>query len=85
MLILPARLSNIPIQKSNRWRRRTVTLDMPYGSQKNVGIERLHLEQDAGKSIHDLEPRQHFCRSKQIRSCFNGNCKQAGPEISRAK
>ena len=33
----------------------TVILDMPYG-QKNVGIERLHLEQDAGKSIHDMDP-----------------------------
>ena len=32
----------------------TVILDMPYG-QKNVGIERLHLEQDAGKSIHDMD------------------------------
>ena len=33
----------------------TVTLDMPNG-QKEVGIERLHLEQDAGKSIHDMDP-----------------------------
>ncbi len=33
----------------------SVTLDMPYGT-KIVGIERLHLEQDAGKSIHDLSP-----------------------------
>ena len=32
-----------------------VILDMPYG-EKVVGIERLHLEQDAGKSIHDLDP-----------------------------
>ncbi len=32
-----------------------VLLDMPYGS-KEIGIERLHLEQDAGKSIHDLDP-----------------------------
>ncbi len=30
-----------------------VILDMPEG-QKEVGIERLHLEQDAGKSIHDV-------------------------------
>ena len=30
-------------------------LDMPYGS-KEIGIERLHLEQDAGKSIHDIDP-----------------------------
>ena len=32
----------------------TVTLDMPYG-QREIGIERLHLEQDAGKSIHDID------------------------------
>ena len=32
-----------------------VILDMPYGS-KEIGIERLHLEQDAGKSIHDMDP-----------------------------
>ena len=37
----------------------SVTLDMPYGSKK-VGIERLHLEQDAGKSIHDLSPDNTF-------------------------
>ena len=28
---------------------------MPNG-QKEIGIERLHLEQDAGKSIHDIDP-----------------------------
>ena len=33
----------------------TVILDMAHG-QKEVGIERLHLEQDAGKSIHDMDP-----------------------------
>ena len=33
----------------------TVILDMPNG-QKKIGIERLHLEQDAGKSIHDMDP-----------------------------
>ena len=33
-----------------------VILDMPYGT-KEVGIERLHLEQDAGKSIHDQDPK----------------------------
>ena len=30
-----------------------VTVDMPDGETITVGIERLHLEQDAGKSIHD--------------------------------
>ncbi len=32
-----------------------ITLDLPEGSKK-IGIERLHLEQDAGKSIHDIDP-----------------------------
>ena len=36
-----------------------VILDMSDG-QKEVGIERLHLEQDAGKSIHDLDPKNTF-------------------------
>lgn len=34
-----------------------VLVDMPEG-RIEVGIERLHLEQDAGKSIHDLHPTQ---------------------------
>ena len=33
----------------------TVVLDLPSGP-KIIGIERLHLEQDAGKSIHDIDP-----------------------------
>ncbi len=32
-----------------------ITIDLPDGT-KTIGIERLHLEQDAGKSIHDLDP-----------------------------
>ena len=32
-----------------------VILDLPSGP-KTIGIERLHLEQDAGKSIHDIDP-----------------------------
>ena len=36
-----------------------VILDMPYGTKK-IGIERLHLEQDAGKSIHDMDPANSF-------------------------
>jgi aspartyl-tRNA(Asn)/glutamyl-tRNA(Gln) amidotransferase subunit B len=37
-----------------------VTVDMPDGETITVGIERLHLEQDAGKSIHDLHPSLSF-------------------------
>src|SRR5215213_9876057 len=33
-----------------------VVVDMPDGETFRVGIERLHLEQDAGKSIHDQHP-----------------------------
>src|SRR3954451_16002343 len=33
-----------------------VLVDLPEGETITVGIERLHLEQDAGKSIHDLHP-----------------------------
>ena len=33
-----------------------VVLDMDENTQVEVGIERLHLEQDAGKSIHDQHP-----------------------------
>ncbi|MFP3920440.1 MAG: Asp-tRNA(Asn)/Glu-tRNA(Gln) amidotransferase subunit GatB [Dichotomicrobium sp.] len=33
-----------------------VILDMPEGYTVEVGIERVHLEQDAGKSLHDQHP-----------------------------
>jgi aspartyl-tRNA(Asn)/glutamyl-tRNA(Gln) amidotransferase subunit B len=33
-----------------------VLVDMPDGDTVEVGIERLHLEQDAGKSLHDQHP-----------------------------
>ncbi len=33
----------------------SIDLDLPSGHKK-IGIERLHLEQDAGKSIHDIDP-----------------------------
>jgi aspartyl-tRNA(Asn)/glutamyl-tRNA(Gln) amidotransferase subunit B len=35
-------------------------VDGPDGEPFTVGIERLHLEQDAGKSIHDLHPSMSF-------------------------
>jgi aspartyl-tRNA(Asn)/glutamyl-tRNA(Gln) amidotransferase subunit B len=36
-----------------------IILDLPTGIKK-IGIERLHLEQDAGKSIHDMDPANTF-------------------------
>lgn len=38
----------------------TVILDMPDGSTRPIGIERLHVEQDAGKSMHDQDPKRSF-------------------------
>ena len=38
----------------------TVTLDLPDGSSREVGIERLHMEQDAGKSLHDQHPSKTY-------------------------
>ncbi len=37
-----------------------IVVDMPDGSQREVGIERIHLEQDAGKSLHDQSPEDTF-------------------------
>src|SRR5437764_544744 len=37
-----------------------ITLDLPDGSTRAVGITRLHLEQDAGKSLHDQHPTQTY-------------------------
>ncbi len=33
-----------------------VVVDLPDGNSVTIGIERLHLEQDAGKSLHDRHP-----------------------------
>jgi len=37
-----------------------VLVEMGNGEARNVRIERIHLEQDAGKSIHDLDPHMSF-------------------------
>ncbi len=37
-----------------------IDIDLPGGETKRVGIERLHLEQDAGKSIHDQHPQKTY-------------------------
>ena len=37
-----------------------VTVDLDDGTSINVGVERLHLEQDAGKSLHDQHPNMSF-------------------------
>ena len=37
-----------------------LVLDMPDGTSRTVGITRLHLEQDAGKSLHDQHPAKSY-------------------------
>lgn len=37
-----------------------VTVDLSDGTSKEIGIERIHIEQDAGKSIHDISPDKSF-------------------------
>ncbi|HAQ33091.1 MAG TPA: Asp-tRNA(Asn)/Glu-tRNA(Gln) amidotransferase GatCAB subunit B, partial [Rhodospirillaceae bacterium] len=37
-----------------------VILDMPDGETRDIGVTRLHLEQDAGKSLHDQHPSKTF-------------------------
>ena len=38
----------------------SIEIDLKDGSSKKIGITRLHLEQDAGKSVHDLEPNKSY-------------------------
>ena len=37
-----------------------IVLDMPDGTSRTVGVTRLHLEMDAGKSVHDLHPSRTY-------------------------
>ena len=37
-----------------------IELDMPDGTTRTIGVTRLHLEQDAGKSLHDQNPTESF-------------------------
>ncbi|MFA7439863.1 MAG: Asp-tRNA(Asn)/Glu-tRNA(Gln) amidotransferase subunit GatB [Sphingomonadaceae bacterium] len=37
-----------------------IEIELDDGTRRTVGIERIHLEQDAGKSVHDLHPSLSF-------------------------
>src|SRR5689334_7190802 len=37
-----------------------ITIDLPDGRSRDIGITRLHLEQDAGKSLHDQHPAKTY-------------------------
>lgn len=38
----------------------TLLIDLPNGQTREIGITRIHLEQDAGKSLHDQSPKYSF-------------------------
>ncbi|MGH7070265.1 MAG: Asp-tRNA(Asn)/Glu-tRNA(Gln) amidotransferase subunit GatB, partial [Acetobacteraceae bacterium] len=38
----------------------TLTIELADGTQREIGITRLHLEQDAGKSLHDQHPSKTY-------------------------
>ena len=38
----------------------SITITLKDGTSRDIGIERLHLEQDAGKSMHDQHPTKSF-------------------------
>ncbi len=37
-----------------------IEIELPDGARRDIGITRLHLEQDAGKSLHDQDPARSF-------------------------
>lgn len=38
----------------------TIDIDLEDGTTKTIRIERMHIEQDAAKSIHDIDPKKSF-------------------------
>ena len=38
----------------------SISITLPDGTSRDIGIERLHLEQDAGKSLHDQHPSKSY-------------------------
>ena len=55
-----AGLSDQPVQDRRSSARARSCVDVRRPSRSSVGIERLHLEQDAGKSLHDQSPTMSF-------------------------
>ena len=60
-----------------------VLVDMADGETVRVGIERLHLEQDAGKSLHDQHATMSLSRPQPLRRGADGDRHQAGSALGR--
>ena len=62
-----------------------VVVDMPDGETITVGIERLHLEQDAGKILHDQHPDHVLRRPQPLRRRADGDRLEARYALRRAR
>ena len=60
-----------------------VVVAMPDGEAVTIGIERLHLEQDAGKSLHDQHPNMSCHRSQPVGRGADGDRVEARPALVR--
>ena len=60
-----------------------VIVDVSPTEQIRVGIERLHLEQDAGKSLHDQIGDRELRRSQPLRRGVDGDRVEARPALRR--
>ena len=58
-----------------------VLVDLPEGETITVGIERLHLEQDAGKSLHDQNPTPELRRPQPLGRRPDGDRLAAGSPL----
>ncbi|MEP3946982.1 Asp-tRNA(Asn)/Glu-tRNA(Gln) amidotransferase subunit GatB [Ascidiaceihabitans sp.] len=47
-----------------------VLVEMGDGTARNVRVERIHMEQDAGKSIHDMDPHMSFVDVNRTGVCL---------------
>ena len=50
-----------------------IEIELADGSTREIGITRLHLEQDAGKSLHDQHPSKIVHRSEPLRRGADGD------------
>jgi aspartyl-tRNA(Asn)/glutamyl-tRNA(Gln) amidotransferase subunit B len=60
-----------------------IEIDCRRRAKQRVGIERLHLEQDAGKSLHDQHPDDDLRRSQPLRRRADGDRLQARHALGR--
>jgi aspartyl-tRNA(Asn)/glutamyl-tRNA(Gln) amidotransferase subunit B len=77
-----AGLSDQPVQVADR-RRGRGRRRLPDGESITVGIERLHLEQDAGKSLHDQHPTMSYRRPQPLRRGADGDRLEARHALVR--